>query len=214
MLLSHPAALVVSSFLLLVAFSVPGVPAYGDQGTNPRSIESRRADWAEQLQPITPKQWQAQDIRHLFERAGFGATPAELDRWENASPRAVVRHFTRPKRSASDRPFQHSGVFDPGLDPFPASRPATTRLAKETGSALGIDVKPGGNRPIQPVVNQFFYWLRASRLETDRVAYWWAEQMLLSNAPLREKLALFWHCLLYTSPSPRDQRGSRMPSSA
>ena len=24
----------------------------------------------------------------------------------------------------------------------------------------------------------------------------------------------FWNCLLYTSPSPRDQRGSRMPSSA
>ena len=26
--------------------------------------------------------------------------------------------------------------------------------------------------------------------------------------------ALLWVCLLYTSPSPRDQRGSRMPSSA
>ena len=25
---------------------------------------------------------------------------------------------------------------------------------------------------------------------------------------------LLWTCLLYTSPSPRDQRGSRMPSSA
>ena len=25
---------------------------------------------------------------------------------------------------------------------------------------------------------------------------------------------LYLHCLLYTSPSPRDQRGSRMPSSA
>ena len=25
---------------------------------------------------------------------------------------------------------------------------------------------------------------------------------------------LIYHCLLYTSPSPRDQRGSRMPSSA
>ena len=24
----------------------------------------------------------------------------------------------------------------------------------------------------------------------------------------------YWSCLLYTSPSPRDQRGSRMPSSA
>ena len=26
--------------------------------------------------------------------------------------------------------------------------------------------------------------------------------------------AIIWDCLLYTSPSPRDQRGSRMPSSA
>ena len=26
--------------------------------------------------------------------------------------------------------------------------------------------------------------------------------------------AMVWACLLYTSPSPRDQRGSRMPSSA
>ena len=28
------------------------------------------------------------------------------------------------------------------------------------------------------------------------------------------KTTLFYSCLLYTSPSPRDQRGSRMPSSA
>ena len=27
-------------------------------------------------------------------------------------------------------------------------------------------------------------------------------------------MGLFSNCLLYTSPSPRDQRGSRMPSSA
>ena len=29
-----------------------------------------------------------------------------------------------------------------------------------------------------------------------------------------EKLIKYLACLLYTSPSPRDQRGSRMPSSA
>ena len=29
-----------------------------------------------------------------------------------------------------------------------------------------------------------------------------------------ESTGVFRHCLLYTSPSPRDQRGSRMPSSA
>ena len=35
------------------------------------------------------------------------------------------------------------------------------------------------------------------------------------NAPeFRERAAASGLCLLYTSPSPRDQRGSRMPSSA
>ena len=33
----------------------------------------------------------------------------------------------------------------------------------------------------------------------------------LSNKPANENYS---YCLLYTSPSPRDQRGSRMPSSA
>ena len=29
-----------------------------------------------------------------------------------------------------------------------------------------------------------------------------------------DRASQYYHCLLYTSPSPRDQRGSRMPSSA
>ncbi|MCZ6887647.1 MAG: DUF1800 domain-containing protein, partial [Gammaproteobacteria bacterium] len=90
-------------------------------------------------------------------------------------------------------PFSHSGIFDPGLDPFPPSRPATTAAAKANGKALGIEVKRGGNRPVQPVVNEFFYWLRASRLESDRVVYWWANTMLTTPRPLQEKMALFWH---------------------
>ena len=43
------------------------------------------------------------------------------------------------------------------------------------------------------------------------------EQIYSNNAVLdksNETFALFISCLLYTSPSPRDQRGSRMPSSA
>ena len=89
--------------------------------------------------------------------------------------------------------FEHSGIHDAGLEPFPPSRPATTELAINTGEALGVRVKPEGNRRLQPVVNKFFYWLRASRLETNRVAYWWADRMVASTNPLQEKMALFWH---------------------
>ena len=37
---------------------------------------------------------------------------------------------------------------------------------------------------------------------------------LLENVDAKKRLAELMDCLLYTSPSPRDQRGSRMPSSA
>ena len=147
------------------------------------------------LSPIAAQDWNTAQAAHLLERAGFGGTPAEVAKLSALPPAAAVRYLVRfdgapPVASA---PFHHSGVFEPGLDPFTPSRPATTELAAAKGEALGVKVKAGGNRPIQPVVDTFFYWLRASRLETDRVAYWWANRMLTSPRPLQERMALFWH---------------------
>ncbi|HAO56497.1 MAG TPA: hypothetical protein DCR03_12845, partial [Gammaproteobacteria bacterium] len=150
---------------------------------------------SEYLKPISEHTWDREKAAHLLERAGFGSTPQEIDVLVEIGIQASVARLVRFEGiDAINLPnFKHSGVFDEGLDPFPASRPATTELAKLNGQALGIDVKPTGNRPVQPVVNNFFYWLRASRLETDRIAYWWANRMLKSSRPLQEKLALFWH---------------------
>jgi uncharacterized protein (DUF1800 family) len=91
------------------------------------------------------------------------------------------------------KPFEHSGVYDPTLSPFPPTRPAATRLAAETGAAMGVAVKPSGTRKLQPVADRFFYWLRASALETRRVANWWGDRMVATDRPLEEKMALFWH---------------------
>ncbi len=152
------------------------------------------ADVAQRLAPLPASQWRLEHAAHLLERAGFGGTPEAVRALHALGPqRAVERLVQGPGDSQPGPEFEHSGVFDPGLDPFPPSRPAATRLARANGEALGVRVKPGGDRPIQPVVNQFFYWLRASRLETDRVAYWWANRMLTSTYPLQEKMALFWH---------------------
>ena len=152
-----------------------------------------RESWLEDLDPITRAHWRSADADHLLERVGFGARPQEITQLSRLTPKAAVARLVQPKRVHNQPQFQHSGIFDPTLEPFPPSRPAATRQAQATGSALGIDVKPAGNRPIQPIVNRFFYWLRASRLETDRVAYWWANRMLATKHPLQEKVALFWH---------------------
>ncbi len=144
---------------------------------------------------MAPGKWDYAAASHLTERAGFGGRPEEVEVIRKLGLRKAVQRLVYFKGLPAPDPaaFDHSGVFDEGLDPFPPSRPATTELARRTGEALGIKVKQSGNRPIQPVVNQFFYWLRASRLETDRVAYWWANRMLTSPRPLQEKMALFWH---------------------
>ncbi len=147
------------------------------------------------LSPLPASLWNYDTAAHLLERAGFGGTPAEIEALAALSPAEAVDslvHFD-PANNNHLEPFVHSGVHDPGLEPFPPSRPATTDLAKETGEALGVKVKPEGNRRLQPVVNKFFYWLRASVLETNRVAYWWANRMVASENPLQEKMALFWH---------------------
>lgn len=160
----------------------------------------RAADWTGDLTPIGPDDWNAERAAHLLERAGFGATPEEIAQFTAMTPETAVRQLVYHKDITNELPaFDHSGVHDPGLEPFPASRPAATDLAKDTGESMGIKVKPAGNRRLQPVANKFFYWLRASRLETNRVGYWWADRMLASQRPLEEKLTLFWHGYFATS---------------
>ncbi len=151
--------------------------------------------WQDDLTPISAADWDYDSAAHLLERAGFGGTPKQIQALAALSPAAAVRSlvYFDPTDNSHLQAFEHSGIHDPGLEPFPPSRPATTELAKQTGEALGIKVKTEGNRRLQPVVNKFFYWLRASVLETNRVAYWWADRMVASNNPLQEKMALFWH---------------------
>jgi uncharacterized protein (DUF1800 family) len=153
------------------------------------------AAWQNDLTPIGPSDWSPEFAAHLLERAGFGGTPEDIQALARLTPAKAVARLVRFEGTdvSGLQPFDHSGVHDPGLEPFPPSRPAVTDLAKEKGEALGIKVKVAGNRRLQPIVDQFFYWLRASVLETNRVAYWWANRMLSSPRPLQEKIALFWH---------------------
>ena len=91
------------------------------------------------------------------------------------------------------QPFVESGLWDPSLNGFPESRPEATDRAEKQGSSMGVDNKPSGNRPVQPASDRFFYWLRATMLETRRLGYWWANRMLQTTHPVEQKMALLWH---------------------
>jgi len=156
--------------------------------------------WQGNLQPISKSEWNRERAAHLLERAGFGATPEEITRFAAMSPTQAVKTLVRYKSTPNPLPaFEHSGVHDAGLEPFATSRPAATDLARDTGESLGVKVKPEGNRRMQQVADRFLYWLRASRLESNRVGYWWANRMLTTRRPLEEKMTLCWHGHCVTS---------------
>src|SRR6185312_11368896 len=151
--------------------------------------------WEQDLSSIGPSDWTPERARHLLDRAGFGGPPEQIARLAAMSPEAAVASFVDFKAiDDSNLPaFEHSNIYDPSLTPFPPTRPAATRLAAETGAAMGVAAKPAGPRRLQPVADRFFFWIRASMLETRRVGNWWADRMVATNRPLQEKLALFWH---------------------
>jgi hypothetical protein len=137
------------------------------------------AIWKDDLTPITAADWNADRAAHLA-HAGLERAVHSLVHYES---------IPNPKM----QPFVESGLWDPALNGFPESRPEATDRAEKSGSSMGIDSKPAGKRPVQPVSDRFFYWLRATMLETRRLGYWWANRMLQTTHPVEQKMALLWH---------------------
>ena len=168
------------------------------------------AEWANDLRPIDPAAWNYDRAAHLIERAGFGGTPGEVRRLASMSPQeavdGLVDYESIDASALSD--FDESGVWDVGMDPFPPSRAEAVRIARENGSALGEAVLPeGSSRRLQPIVDKFFYGLRANTFENRRVALWWAQRMVATPRPLEEKMTFFWHGHFATSETKvRDYR--------
>ena len=153
------------------------------------------ASWKGDLTPISAADWNYDRAAHLLAHAGFGGTPAEIETLADAGFERAIRSLVHYESIPNPKlqPFVESGLWDPTLSSFPESRPEATDRAIKSGTSMGVDSKPSGKRPIQPASDRFFYWLRATMLETRRLSYWWANRMLQTTHPLEEKMALMWH---------------------
>ena len=179
---------VLAAVALTTVVATRTVSSAGPAGAAP-------VEWINDLSPIAATDWNYDRAAHLLERAGFGGTPEEIGRLAAMTPRQAVDALVDFESIKSDlKPFDESGIWDPGMDPFPPSRAEAVRIARERGEGLGEKVRPeGSQRRLQPVVDKFFYSLTANAIETQRLGLWWANRMLTTNRPLEEKLTLFWH---------------------
>lgn len=154
--------------------------------------------WRYDFAPISQDDWTPERAAHLLERAGFGGTPEEVAELAALPPRQAVRRLVRYQtvERVSLPEFRHSGIFpsDDFVPPQPDDLADLARRAALTGNGLGVPIRFRPGTPwLQPLIDQNFYLRFANVAEATRVASWFAERMLLTNRPLEEKLALFWH---------------------
>lgn len=151
--------------------------------------------WRDDLSPLPRTEWNEDRAAHLLAHAGFGGAPRDVAELAALGLDRAVDLLVNYERVPDPKlkPFVESGLWDESLADFPDSRPAATDLAEQIGAAMGVAVRPSGNRPLQPISDRFFYWLRATMLETRRLGYWWANRMLQTTHPVQQKMALFWH---------------------
>ncbi len=130
------------------------------------------------LKPFAAVHWNFTTAAHLLNRAGFGGTPAEIEKLAAMSPQQAVSTL-----------LDYERISDSTADPVWAKPdPDHAKKLAELRAASG-DHK----RELQKEERQ----LQRERLLELR--HWWLERMAQGSRPFQEKMTLFWHGHFATS---------------
>lgn len=118
--------------------------------------------------PALEALWGPRAAEHVLNRAAFGAPSEEVVRWAEAGPVALVDHL---------------------LHPGPLPEPFFVEPFRIEGSALrGLDRR---ERRVALIRAR-----SRDRGHLQAFTSWWIDEMVAGDAPLRERMTLFWHDLL------------------
>lgn len=143
----------------------------------------------------TTIEWNRRTAEHLLNRAGFGATPAEVDA-------AVARGL----EATID------GLFLPPEEQVPLVAPEresnkdgmTTEAARRVRLAGGKDQAPP--ELLDDVRQERNAMRRTDRGQLGDYTAWWFDTMIAGEDPLRDRMTLFWHG--YFTSSMQDVKSS------
>ena len=131
------------------------------------------------LEPLPGSQWTTATAAHLMNRAGFGASPADIDNLHRLGMEKAVSWFVDYEKIADHTPAPDWAQPDPAM----MARREAIRNASD----------PETRKMLQQQQNQE----QTSQMADLR--YWWIRRMALGPRPFQEKMTLFWHGHFATS---------------
>lgn len=120
--------------------------------------------------------WDARAVEHLWNRAGFGIAPEEIQGWVDAGQDALIDHLF------ALRPLE-------GHAPIPDFEYDEPRFDRREYASMGEDAKRKQRQKVRQRRNAAFREFRAN----------WVSQILNGDDPLRDRMTLFWHGLFTSS---------------
>lgn len=130
------------------------------------------------LKPVSNSRWNFATAAHLLNRAGFGGTPAEIEKLASLGPEKAVDSLVNFDSTPDTTANPEWAKVDPErFKKFQEMRSATPEQKQEM-------------RRMEQ---------RNQRNEIQELRHWWLERMVSGPRPLQEKLVLFWHGHFATS---------------
>lgn len=126
-----------------------------------------------------PNDWTIFEAAHLLNRAGFGGNPSELKAFHQRGRYAAVDWLLEAKET--------NPPASPSWLASSEERRKTYFEQRQKFKALDPVARAEALRKIQQIRQQEY------RREGLSLLGWWVERMRTSDAPLQEKMTLFWH---------------------
>ncbi|MBK1883076.1 DUF1800 domain-containing protein [Luteolibacter pohnpeiensis] len=136
--------------------------------------------------PKANDSWTIFEAAHLLNRAGFGGDPEQIKRIHQLGRSAAVEWLLDPEENIEAFPLPPWCAPDAVAERMKEQAAAISAVRMNSGdqSAEKVDMKLRDTR------REF---QKESREQGIEARAWWFRRMLLTKAPLREKMTLFWH---------------------
>lgn len=136
--------------------------------------------------------WTYREAKHLLNRAGFGGSPGEVHALHGRGRHGAVKWLVEPGESPETPPMP--SWAEP--EHFLAEMRENLKLRSE-GRRKQVGMSPAEAAMAKKKLRKEFAkdWKDQGRQGRE----WWFRKMLKTEAPLREKMTLFWHDHFATS---------------
>lgn len=142
--------------------------------------------------PPSPDTWTIFEAAHLLNRAGFGGSPSSIKAFHALGRTKAVESLISPEERIDAFPVPTFATKESIAENYNEYQDAVKKVVQETRDLPKQEADELRRKARQKVQ-------RKRRDQALEAQGWWFRRMLASEAPLREKMTLFWHDHFATS---------------